>query len=251
MNTSLYKKRREGTRATLLWIAATIIGVVIVWLIIRATVGPRKESLPLGAAATIYNTLLPKRALVSRITELETTLQSYTAELTTARLLAQENDQLKAELSRGPHTAGTLAHVVTLPNRSIYDTFVIDAGANEQMAVGQVVYAFGSIALGTISDVADDHATVTLFGAANREVSGSVGADNVTVTLIGRGGGEYEVRLPRDLAFSVGDLVSYQSTHPSILASIERIITDPRDPFQRLIAKTPINLQALKWVIVR
>lgn len=117
--------------------------------------------------------------------------------------------------------------------------------------MGQTVYGFGSIALGTISDAAVDHATVSLFSTSGRETSGNVGSGNVAVTLIGRGGGEYEVRLPRDLAFTVGDLVSYQSVHTAVLAEIERIVTDPRDPFQRLIAKTPINLQALKWVIVR
>lgn len=232
-------------------IGFSIAGALIVWLIVRAVIGGVKEHLPLASATTVYNTLLPKKVLVNKITELQTTLEGYDAQLTTAKLLVIENDALKAELRRAGHVDGVLGHVTTLPNRSIYDTFVIDAGTKEGIAVGQIVYGFGTIALGTISDVALDHATVQLFSTSGRETSGSVGPNSVAVTLTGRGGGEYEVRLPRDLQFTTGEVIAYQSVHTAVLAEIERIATDPRDPFQKLIAKAPINLQALKWVIVR
>ena len=244
-------KRRRSIVGNALWVGATVVGVVILWLIIRAIIGSHKEELPLASATTLYNTLLPKSVLVRKITEQQTILESYDAQLTTATLLAKENDALKAELGRSERSTGVLAHVKTLPNRSFYDTFVIDAGLDQSITVGQVVYGFGSIALGTVSDVADDHATVTLFSAPERTTSGTASGSDVAVTLIGRGGGEYEVRLPRDLQFTTGQLIAYQSTESTVLAEIERILTDARDPFQRLIAKAPINLQALKWVIVR
>jgi len=237
--------------AQVAWVLGTLAVVLVVWLIMRSVLAAHKENLPLASATTVYSTLLPKKTLVHKINELQTTLESYDAQITTAKLLAQENEQLKTELGRFASIDGVLAHVVTLPNRSIYDTFVIDAGTEQKLLVGQTVYAFGTIALGTVTDVAADHATVLLFSAADRKTSGNVGSSTVAVTLIGRGGGEYEVRLPRDLQFTVGDLVAYQSVHTAVLAEIERIVTDPRDPFQRLIAKAPINLQALKWVIVR
>jgi cell shape-determining protein MreC len=242
-----YKKRKN----ILPIIGFVLVGIVAVWLVARAVVSPHKDSLPLASAVTVYNTLLPKKVLVSKITELQTTLESYDAQLTTAKLLAEENDALKAELGRTASSKGTLAHVVTVPNRSLYDTFVIDGGEDVGIAIGQTVYAFDSIALGTISAVADTHATVSLFSTSGRETPGSVGGNNVSVALIGRGGGEYEVRLPRDLQFTTGELIAYQSTHTAVLAEIERIATDPRDPFQRLIVKVPINLQALKWVLVK
>ncbi len=244
-------KRRKSVGPYLAVGVLIIAGILVVWLIARAVVSRTVAHQSLMSASTVYNTMLPKRMLVNKITELQTTLESYDAQLTTAKLLAAENQALKSQLGRATHPAGVLAHVRTLPNRSFYDTFVIDAGSDSHVAVGQTAYAFDSIALGIVTDVATDHATVTLFSAPGKETSGSVGESNVAVTLIGRGGGEYEVRLPRDLQFSEGDLVAYQSVHTAVLAEIERIITDPRDPFQRLIAKAPINLQALKWVIVR
>ncbi len=246
-NTKQYSKCR---RLVLIGIGI-VVAIIVVRSIVKLVVTNTIAHQPLVSAGTVVNTLSSKRALVDKLTELETTLQSYDAKLSTAALIQAENVELKAQLNRVPTTRGTLAHVVTLPNRSLYDTVTVDAGTAEGVIEGQVVYAFGSIALGTVSAVASDHATVTLFSAPGRETSGTVAGSNVAITMIGRGGGEYEVRMPRDVAFAVGDLVAYQSTDSAVLAEIERIATDPRDPFQKLYAKAPINLQALKWVIVR
>jgi cell shape-determining protein MreC len=244
-------KKSQERKRLMISVVAIIVGVGIVWSIARAVVGTTIADKPLISAGTVVNTLSSKRALVNKITELETTLESYDAELSTAALLQAENTQLKAQLNRIPVARGTLAHVVTLPNRSLYDTITIDAGKSEGIVEGQIVYAFDRIALGVVSSVAVDHATITLFSAPGRETSGTVSGSNIAITLIGRGGGEYEVRMPRDVEFVVGGLIAYQSTDTAVLAEIERIATDPRDPFQKLYAKAPINLQALKWVIVR
>lgn len=245
-----YKKRKTFFQS-IIGVGVICLGIVIVWGIARGISTKTVNTLPLGSATTLYNSLLPKKVLIKKINELQTTLESYDAQITTASIISSENDALKAELGRSPRPVGVLAHVVTLPNRSFYDTFVIDAGSDDTISVGQTVYGFGSIALGTITSVESDHATVQLFSASGQTTSGTVAGSDVAVTLIGRGGGEYEVRMPRDVEFVVGGLIAYQTTESAVLAEIERIATDPRDPFQRLIAKAPINLQALKWVIVR
>jgi hypothetical protein len=159
--------------------------------------------------------------------------------------------QLKKELGRVPGERGILAHVITVPRRSFYDTFVIDAGSVEGVSIGQHVFAFDSIAVGVVTGLDTHNATVELYSAPGRETTGTATGNNVAVTLIGRGGGEYEVHLPRDVHFDIKESIAYQSTTSAILAQIEKITTDPRDPFQRLLAKAPVNLNALKWVIVK
>jgi cell shape-determining protein MreC len=128
---------------------------------------------------------------------------------------------------------------------------VIDAGSVEGVSIGQHVFAFDSIAVGVVTGLDTHNATVELYSAPGRETTGTATGNNVAVTLIGRGGGEYEVHLPRDVHFDIGESIAYQSTTSAILAQIEKITTDPRDPFQRLLAKAPVNLNALKWVIVK
>lgn len=249
-NIGQFKKRRSVPQLVL---RTTLIlaGVTALFFITRLVIHRTIKQIPLLSATTVESALTSKRALVNKITELQATIASYDAELVRSKLLESENDQLKAELNRLPRPHGTLAHVLTLPNRSFYGTFVIDAGSAEGLSVGQQVFAFNSIVLGTISSVTDHTATVVLYSEAGRETTGTTTGSDVAITLIGRGGGEYEVRMPRDVHFEVGGLIAHQSADVSVLAQIERIVTDPRDPFQKLYAKTPVNLQALKWVIVR
>ena len=243
---------RSHTPIIVVWVIIGIAIVIGLWVGIRALVASRAGHITPVSGQLVAQTLMSKQSLVSRITELETTLASYDARFALADVMRQENELLKKELGRNPDdTKGILAHVLTPPKRSLYDTFIIDAGIRDGVSIGQSVYAFDAIAIGTITDVADTSATVTLYSAPGRESSGTAIGNTTAVTLVGRGGGEYEVRLPRDISFSVGEYITTQSTHTAILAQIEKIISDPRDPFQRLLAKAPTNLQALKWVIVR
>jgi cell shape-determining protein MreC len=247
------RKKPLAIKAVNPWVlrASVVIGVLV--LIVVATIVVKKvfgKTSPVYGG-TIAQHLESKSALISKVNEQQSTLTAYDAEITTLRQLQNENAALKAELGRSTTNKGILAHVVTLPNRSFYDTILIDAGSAEGIHVGSVVYAFNSVALGTVSDVTDHTATVSLYSAAGRQTAGTAVNSDVAVTLVGRGGGEYEVQLPRDVPFSVGDMVSLQSVQVASLAVVEKIITDPRDPFQRLLAKVPVNLQALKFVVVK
>ncbi|HWC57443.1 MAG TPA: rod shape-determining protein MreC [Candidatus Paceibacterota bacterium] len=251
---SSFKPKRYTHRQSLLrslaGVGATVAGILLLWFVAQKIFYTTRRIPPIDTA-TLPDMLLSKRALVKKIASLQATIDANTAALVTAEELRTENDQLKAALGRTPVPTGVLAHVMTPPNRSFYDTMLIDAGTDDGVNVGQVVYTFDTIALGTVTAVAPDHATVLLFSAPGQTTSGSAQGSNVAVTLIGRGGGEYEVRIPRDVNFSVGDVVTYQSVPTAVIAQIAQIITDPRDPFQRLIAKAPVNLQTLKWVTVR
>ncbi|MDB5188876.1 MAG: Rod shape-determining protein MreC [Candidatus Nomurabacteria bacterium] len=246
----LKKKRPLNT-----WHPLLRIGVVVgtILFIVLATLLAKKMIVhaPFIYGSTVQNELLSKRALISKVNGLQNTINSYDAQLSTLSQLQNENDTLKAELGRTPAPTGILADVITLPNRSFYDTMMIDAGSADGIRTNMIVYAFGSVALGNISAVDTHTATVSLYSAPSRQTSGTATGSNVAVTLIGRGGGEYEVQLPRDVPIDVGVTISSQSITPATLATIEKIVTDPRDPFQRLLAKAPVNLQALKWVIVR
>jgi cell shape-determining protein MreC len=246
-------KKGGAWRVLPAWARIGIVVASVVLLIVLATIFAKRiaSHIPPVYGGTVSDALLSKRALISKINSLQTTLESYDAEISTVSQLQSENASLKEELGRSPAPTGVLATVLTLPNRTFYDTMNIDAGSAEGIKKNMTVYAFGSVALGTISSVDTHTATVYLYSAPSQQTSGDAVGSNVAVTLIGRGAGEYEVDLPRDVPLSVGDVISAQTTAPATLATIEKIITDPRDPFQRLLAKAPVNLQALKWVIVR
>lgn len=196
--------------------------------------------------------LLSKQTLIKR-------LQSQTRELETLALMRAERDALsadnallRAELGRiDTARKGVVARVVSTPQQSLYDSIRIDAGIDDGVTVGQTVYAFGGSALGTISDVAPRHSQVLLFSAPGREVGMVVASTGTTVTALGRGGGEYELNLPRDMIIADGDVLTEQTVTSAPLAVVQKILVDPRDPFQRVFAKIPINVQTISWVRVQ
>ena len=248
-NTS--RRNHHPTGIAVLRLVGSIVMLGILVFGVRFLVKSHAEVLIPLYPDSFDTTLMSRRALVRKLNELQSTLDSYNADNANVSLLKSENQALKAELGRDPESPGILAHVLTVPNRSFYDTFVIDAGSADGIRVDQQVYAFGAIALGAVSSVAEHSAVVTLFSAPSQETSGTAVGSDVSVTLIGRGGGEYEVRMPRDVHFEVGSAIALQSVYPAVLAEVQKIITDPRVPFQRLLAKAPVNLTALKWVVVR
>lgn len=255
--TMVHYKRLQSRKGTILKVhpvmrvIVLVGGVVLAALVLRQIViRTAQYLLPIYSENTAH-LFSSKRALASKIAALQNTINAYDAKLVELNTLKYENIQLKTELGRNAPAKGILAHVRTLPNRSFYDTFIIDSGLAEGVQVGQIVYAFDSIALGTISRVEDHFATVELYSASGRETVGTAEGSGVAVTLVGRSAGEYEVRMPRNVPFDIGSLITIQSVHTATIATVEKVITDVRDPFQRLLAKTPVNLQALKWVIVR
>jgi cell shape-determining protein MreC len=165
--------------------------------------------------------------------------------------LTDENKTFKEMLGRSDVQKGILAHVVTPPNRSLYDTMLIDAGSKNQIVVGSTVYGLGDVALGKIVTVYDHSALVSLFSTSGNTSAGSVVGSGISVTLIGRGSGEYEIRMPRDIHFAQGDVIAEQSANTKILAVVESVQADSRDPFSTIRAKAPVNLQALPWVIIK
>lgn len=244
-------RKKQQTQITIVRIILALILLGIVFFVVRGIVRKRHIVPPAVYADMLEPILSSKAKLIKKVIELQTTIHGYDARLTRAKVLEKENEALKKELGRISGTVGIVAHVQTVPNRSFYDSFIIDAGSLEGVTEGATVYAFDSIALGTITRVSERSSVVTLFSEPDRQTTGNVLSSDLAITLVGRGGGEYEVRMPRDVSFVVGDLIVSQSTTPTVLAEIKKVMTDPRDPFQKLLAKTPVNFTALKWVVVR
>lgn len=241
---------RNNTKRIVVIVPLVLIGIIFIWYFFSWFKKFQSSTAPIYADVVSLS-LNSKQSLIKKITLLQTTLDSQNASLSKLSTLESENIAFKSELGREDHIKGILARVTTPPSRSIYDTVVIDAGVDEGINVDQKVFAFGSVAIGTISDVSSNSSTVSLFSASGRQTAGTTSGSDIAVTLIGRGAGEYEVRMPRDIVFEQGGTISTQSLGVHTIATIQKIITDPRDPFQRLLAKAPVNLQTMKWVIVK
>ncbi len=182
--------------------------------------------------------------LKNRNSELESAMLDYT-------LLKKENEDLKALLGRIPETKTfTLASVLTKPNRSPYDTIVIDIGSDHNLYEGQIIYAQAEFPIGRITKVYANTALITLYSSPGETIEAQVEGTNTSVQLTGRGGGNFEMTVPHDLVVPTGTFVVAPSIQSHILAIVADVVSDIHDPMAKIILKSPVNIQELKWVQV-
>ena len=205
-----------------------------------------------------------KSALERENEKLRSQLVRDEARMADYQILARENENLKEILLRQPEDKKfILAAVLAKPGVSPYDTFLLDLGAKDGAAIGNLVFAEGDIPIGRLASVTSDTAKAVLFSSTRERTpvvihaSLSVPADllqkgesDIFWEIIGRGGGNFEMILPRDFTLVRGDPVALPGLRSYAVAVVETILSDQRDSFQKALLRSPVNLQDLKFVEV-
>ena len=104
--------------------------------------------------------------------------------------------------------------------------------------------------MGTVSEVFPKSAKVKLFSASGDETNAILERHNVPVTLIGAGGGNFRFELPRDMIVETGDRILSSDIAARHLATVGDVSVRPTDSFKEVLAKSPINIFALRFVFV-
>ncbi len=195
------------------------------------------------------------QSLQSKINESESRMANYDS-------LLSENDSLKEILGRKNIKASMLlAAILSKPNVSPYDTIIVDVGESEGVEVGDNIFALGNIPIGRVSNVYPDSAKIILFSNSGertqviingntRPASGGRSVGQVFMEIVGRGGGNFEMIIPRDLNLSKGDEIVLPGIVPYVIGIVEATISDPRDPFTKALVVSPVNIQEIKFVQV-
>ncbi len=198
-----------------------------------------------------------KSSLSREHTSLKLELEDARARMSNYNVLLDENLKLKEILSRTPGEKFILATILAKPNRSPYDTLLIDVGSASELAdrsdgveAGDIVFAFGDIPIGKIAEVYAKTSKVILFSNPGERTEVLISGQNIFMSLVGRGGGNFEMTLPRDLVLDVGTEVHLPGLMPQVLATVETILSDPRDAYQKALLVSPVNIQELKFVEV-
>ncbi|MGI9117939.1 MAG: rod shape-determining protein MreC [Minisyncoccia bacterium] len=189
-----------------------------------------------------------RNALENYITDLKNQVQNLQSANAELQVLKDENVKLKSQMSRSEANQRILATILVKPNRTPYDTIIVDAGSIEGVVSGSKVYANGNTLIGTVADVSTHTAHIILFSTPGQQTDGVVVGTDITVTLTGRGGGAFEIDVPREVVLPVGNVVTNVATFSNPIAIIGTQISSDRDAIKKILAKTPINIQELKWV---
>lgn len=166
-------------------------------------------------------------------------------------ILKSENSELKSLLGMATNErSGMVASVLLRPPQTPYDVIIIDIGEEDGVKGGMIVVAYGDILIGFVEEVFRDKSRVGLYSRAGEEVDIFINKTNIFTVARGNGGGNFEVTLPRVDDVEVGSLVTTPGKDPLILGIVEFIKADMADSFQKVLFRTPLNIQELKWVEV-
>ncbi len=166
--------------------------------------------------------------------------------------LLSENAELKGALGRvDPKDDFLLATILVKPNRSMYDTVVIDVGADNNLIRGMEVFAKGDVPVGTISEVYSHTSLVKLYSTPGEVTDAEVQGSNSNVQLIGRGGGNFEMLVPVDLVIPEGTNVILPYIKMKVVAIVVDSISAKQDPLRKIILKSPVNIQEERWLEIK
>lgn len=173
-------------------------------------------------------------------------------------ILAGENQILAAKVadltallgSRAEAPAGILAAVLARPPVAAYDELVIDAGGNEGVAQGAMVFGNGGIPLGTVSGTTAHAARVSLYSTSGRSIDALVGASRVPVRLTGQGAGAFTASVPRDAGVAVGDALYIVGPGSLPIGTVSSLDSDPSSPTATLHIQPFVNPFTISWVTV-
>lgn len=190
-----------------------------------------------------------KSTLQQENENLKSQLGEVWAKVANYNSVLDENSKLKDILGRkNEKTNLVLASILSKPNQTPYDTIIIDAGQKQGIREGGLVLASGFVPIGLVSLAYPDSSKVILFSNPGEKTEIVIAGRDVFMQLVGRGGGNFEMVLPRDFFIEKGAEVHLPGIIPYVVAKVETIISDPRDAFQKALLASPVNIFELKFV---
>ena len=199
----------------------------------------------------VFSFFASKNSLQRENENLKKELDTQKASMSNYNSILEENINMKEILGRkNEKTSMVLAAILSKPSQSIYDTLVIDAGSRQAVKTGDLVFAEGNVPIGRISLVYPFSSKVVLFSSAGENTEVIVSGKNIFMQAVGRGGGNFEMILPRELTLEKGAEVVLPGINSYVLGVVQAIVSDPRDSFQKALLSSPVNIFELKFVEV-
>ncbi|HEY4496427.1 MAG TPA: rod shape-determining protein MreC [Candidatus Paceibacterota bacterium] len=199
---------------------------------------------------TMFAPFVDKNKLLKENSILKTELERKNLALATLKDLAVENQEFKELGGRNVNESFVLAAILNRPPISPYDTFIIDIGSDKGIAIGDIAAVDKNSIIGEISSIAKNSAVVSLYSTPDQETQVAVGVERAEAPARGRGGGNFEIRLPKNIVVEIADAITLPSINHRLLGFVSKIYTGTNDPFQTILFGLPINLNTLRFVMI-
>ncbi|MHB0978047.1 MAG: rod shape-determining protein MreC [Minisyncoccota bacterium] len=143
-------------------------------------------------------------------------------------------------------TAAVLVH----PPQTPYDSLIIDAGAVDGVSLDAEVSLPEGPKIGTVTEVFSRSSRAKLYSSNGEETNAVLERSEVPVTLVGRGGGNFEIALPRDVAVEIGDKILSANLASTVIGIVGDVEMKPTDSFKKVIVRSVANVYTLRFVVL-
>lgn len=193
-----------------------------------------------------------KRSLDEENRRLRGKLAELEAKDQTHKNIEAENNELREALSRtsGNNKRYIVAAVLKRPPEIPYDSAIIDAGEAEGVKIGMMVTSYGQVLIGHIAEVFENTSKVKFISFPGDETNVILGGSGIATSAKGKGGENLEISLPREMAINTGEAITTPGLGGLIVGAVEKIDSDPSNPFQKILFRLPANIQQLKYVMI-
>lgn len=246
-----------------------LVGLGLIWLFGRPTIYRVGEGAALTLArpfwslgAAVIDSAGQVRRFFSSRTEiinenerLRKALARFKAVDLERQRLTLDNEALRGFLNHVVSPSSetvTAARILTRPTQSPLTVIVADVGTETTRRppqAGDLVIGAGVAAIGEVMAVYSRTVKIELYSGWGKKLEVLLGPERVPAEALGRGGGNFSISLPRDLAAVVGDPVMViRGETEYLLGEVKMVNRDPASAFQEILFRSPVNLELLSWV---
>ena len=192
--------------------------------------------------------LSEREKLLNENALLKQEIEKNSSNLAVISYIENENEEFRKILEISTSTEYLITPIIKKPPFVAYDELIIDAGASDGISTSSIVYTVGEVPIGRVIDVFKNTSKVLLFSSPMEKHEVQIGKNYVGAIATGRGGGQYEIELPRGLNIAVDDFVVSLDIGNKPLGKVAHIDSDPSLTFEKIIFSAPVNIYQLKWV---
>lgn len=252
INTDNRRKRKRLLFATIL-----VVGILVVDFFSGGMIRKPIRSLASLLWDVVHTTenrvagsgLLSTRSHLARENQsLKEQISALSQEITMARMLKDENEELRALLHLASVSPGVAAPILSLKS-SLYGTFVVGAGASEGVVEGAIVLSKAGFVVGRVSEVSAHQSLVSDIFAPQASVE--VVIAGIPLTLEGSGGGNAAGAAPRGAQIATGTPVVAPSLGQRAVGIVGKTEGDVSSPSVKVYVRTPVNISELSFVYVQ
>ncbi len=201
----------------------------------------------LGIESMANKIFSSKEELIQENEKLKNKIDEQNEKAIFYELTFTENEELRKLLNIESRERGSVVPVVSFPVQSPYDLLFVNVPDDDSIVVGGTA-VIGSVALGKVIEDLDTLAKVELYSSPNVQTEARLLDGGEPLTLIGKGGGNFSVKVPRDLEISPGELVVLSANPSFSLARVASIETTETDSLKVVRLIIPVNLFSIRFV---